>query len=83
MDASAHPIRGSSLERCEQPIRGDDLRVRGQHHPTAQLTDVDAAEVQRRPSTAGDTLDRRPVDLDLADPHLPAARDKTKSICAQ
>ena len=42
----------------------------------------DAGEVERRPSTAVDAVDGRPVDLDLADPHLAIAGHEPERVAA-
>ena len=58
-------------------------RIGRQHHAAVELVDPDPGEVERRPSAALDALDGRPVDLDLADPHVAVAGHEPEGVAAR
>ena len=58
VDPAAHPV-GSATEECDEyTVRGDDVGIDGEHHPPAQVADIDSHEIERRAPAAVDALDR-------------------------
>ena len=78
--ARASGPRRSRPERDERPVRGANSRIGRQHHPAMELVGPDPGEVEGGAPAALDAVDGRPVDLDLADPHVAVAGHEPERV---
>ena len=81
MDPHPRAIRERGHEPDEDPIAGDDRWIVGQDQAAMELPGLDTGEVERGP-TRSRCLDRRSVDLDLANADGPVARHEPERRAA-